>query len=101
MPRGWSSPASALWGAECGLAAFSAQQWQWLSRKLDDSLKRRIYRSSQPTIHAAGKAGVAAQEKATPFFLTLDAGAALQDGPQRNNAGLDVKIDVPAGVERA
>ncbi len=51
--------------------------------------------------HAAGKAGVAAQEKAAPFFLTLDAGAALQDGPQRNNAGLDAKVDVPAGVERA
>ena len=73
----------------------------WFSRKLDDSLKRRLDRGSQPTVHAAGKARVAAQEKAAPFFLALDAGAALQDGPQRNNAGLDVKVDVPARVERA
>ena len=53
----------------------------WLSRKLDDSLERCPDRGSQPTVHAAGKAGVAAQEKAAPFFLALDAGAALDDGP--------------------
>lgn len=34
-------------------------------------------------VHATGKAGVPAQEKAAPLFLALDAGAALEDGPKR------------------
>jgi len=53
----------------------------WLSRKLVYSLERCIDRGSQPTVHAAGEAGVAAQEKAATFLLALDAGAALDDGP--------------------
>src|SRR5262249_18410418 len=65
------------------------------------SLERCIDRGSQPTVHVASETGVTAQEKAAPFLLALDAGATLDDGPQRDSAGLDVEIDVPAGIERA
>jgi hypothetical protein len=51
------------------------------SRKLDDSFEPCVDRGSQPAVHAASKTGVAAQEKAAPFFLALYAGAALDDGP--------------------
>ena len=65
----------------CCLLISGGEPARRLSRKRDNSFDRRPDRGSQPTVHAAGKTGIAAQEKAAPFFLALDAGTALDDGP--------------------